>query len=339
LKSADVAGVRRRFLAQAEALPGVLSVAYAFPGPYRSGSADSTIRVPGSERTAKEPAVVEMQYASARHFETLGSMPILGRDFDRNDTAISRRVAVVNEAFARAFFPGGASPLGRLVSFDDSKPEGGEPTYIAGVVRDMTHYGLRKGVRPTVYVPFEQKDAGWPPTILVRAETPEGALVPALRRELEKLGPQVAMTDPRTIRQQIDEDIFQDRLLATLSGFFGALALTLAAIGLYGVVAYGTARRAGEIGIRIALGARRSTVLWMVLRDALLLVGLGLALGLPFSIVAGRTVASVLFEVKPADSVTLAATACVLAAIGLAAAFVPARRAASSEPVRVLRHE
>ena len=329
---------RDRFLAGAEALPGVLSVSYGFPGPFQGGSADYTIRVPGSERTAREPASVEIQYAGPRHFETIGSVPLFGRDFDRKDTAESRKVAIVNESFARVFFPGGSNPLGRAVSFDDSR-DGGAPTYIVGVVRDMTHYGLRQGVRPTIYVPWAQKESGWPPTLLVRAQTSPAAIIAALRGEARKLGPDIALTEPRTIRQQIDDSIFQDRLLAMLSGFFGALALGLAAIGLYGVVAYATARRSAELGIRIALGARRATVLWMVLRDALALVVLGLGLGLPAALLAARAVGSVLFEVKPADPATFALTACVLASIALTAAFLPARRAASLQPVNVLRHE
>ena len=160
-----------------------------------------------------------------------------------------------------------------------------------------------------------------------------------MRREAENLGPQVAVTEPLTLQRQIDDDIFQDRLLAAISGFFGALALLLAGIGLYGVVAYGTVRRSAEIGIRIALGARRGAVLWMVLRDALLLVAAGLALGVPVSLAAARAVASLLFEVKAGDPFALAGTAGVLAAIGIAASFVPALRAASVEPLRVLRHD
>ncbi len=128
-------------------------------------------------------------------------------------------------------------------------------------------------------------------------------------------------------------------MLATLSAFFGALALILAAIGLYGVVAYSTARRSGEIGIRIALGARRLAVLWMVLRDALVLVAAGLVFGLPAAIAAARAVRAVLFEVRPADPVSFSLTAAVLLSVALAAALVPARRAASLDPVHVLRHE
>ena len=339
-ETARVWTARDRFLAQAEAMPGVVAASFAFPGPFRSGSGFISIRVPGSDRTFHEPADVEIQYVGPRHFETIGTRPILGRDIGPGDTGASRKAVVVNEAFVRAFLPGEPNPLSRVVSFDDSKP-GGEPTLITGVVPNVTHYGLREGVKPTLYVPYAQMQPlfPFPPMILVRARVPASALLPLLRREARNIGPQVALTEPRTIGQQIEDSIYQDRLLATLSGFFGALALLLAAIGLYGVVAYTTARRSAEIGIRIALGARRPAVLWMVLRDALVLVVIGLCLGLPAALAAARAVGAVLFEVKPADPATFVLTACVLSAIALAAAFLPARRAASLQPLNVLRHD
>jgi ABC-type antimicrobial peptide transport system permease subunit len=142
-----------------------------------------------------------------------------------------------------------------------------------------------------------------------------------------------------TVREEIDAQIFQDRMLATLSGFFGGLALLLAAVGLYGVVAYTTALRSAEIGIRIALGAPWPSVLWLVLRDALLLVTVGLAIGLPFSFAAARAVSSILFGIGPADPLAFVATSAVLLAIGIAAAFLPARRAAGMNPMQALRNE
>jgi predicted permease len=335
----DIKAARRQLLAQLESLPGVTSVSWGFPGPFQMGSADASIRVPGSDRTALEPADVDMQYIAPRFFETIGSVPALGREFDRNDTASARKVAVVNEAFVRTFLRGDAHPLLRTLSFDDSKPEGGEPTWIVGVVRNIRHQGLREEIRSTVYVPAAQKEASWPPTILVRTQMPEGALLTAIYRELSRLGPAAALSSLETLRQHVDDSIFRERMLATLGGFFGGLALLLAGVGLYGVVAYGTARRAGEIGIRMALGARRAHVLWLVLRDALLLVFLGLAIGLPVSLAAARTVESVLFGVRPSDPLAFGMTASVLLAAGIAAAFLPARRAASMDPMRSLRHE
>jgi predicted permease len=326
-------------VAQLESLPGVTSVSNGFPGLFQRGFWGATIRVPGSERTAREPVEVDMQYVAPRFFETIGSVPLLGREFDRNDTATSRKVAVVSETFVRAFLPGEAHPLDRTLSFDDSKPEGGAPVFIVGVVRDIRQKGPREKPAPTVYVPATQTDSPSWPAILVRTQMPQAALLTAVYRELARLGPGGALWEWMTIREQVDDSIFRERMLATLSGFFGALALLLAAVGLYGVVAYGTARRAGEIGIRLALGAERGQVLWMVLRDALALVGLGLAIGLPVSLAAARTVSSILFGIEPADPLAFLSTAAVLAAIGLAAAFLPARRAATLEPSQVLRHE
>jgi predicted lysophospholipase L1 biosynthesis ABC-type transport system permease subunit len=207
------------------------------------------------------------------------------------------------------------------------------------VVGDIRHHGLRTKIAPTVYVPFVQKDPTWPPTILVRSQLPERALMAAIYGELSRLGPAAAVWAPETLARHVDDSIFRERLLATLAGFFGGLALLLAAVGLYGVVAYGTARRAGEIGVRLALGAPNGQVLWMVLRDALTLVALGLAAGLPASLAAARAVGSLLWDIKPEDPLTYLTTAGVLAAIGLAAAWMPARKAAAMDPMQALRHE
>jgi predicted permease len=338
-KSADRTATQRRLISQIELLPAVSAVSYGFPGPFQMGFSHWTIRVPGSQRTSKATGTVAVHVVAPRYLETIGSIPMQGRDVERNDTSASRKVAVVNQAFVREFLDNDAHPLERIVSFDDS-PQGGEPTYIVGVVRDIPHQGLREKVEPTVYVPAAQKEQmGGNPTILVRSSLPPAALLPAIRKELERLSGQVAMDEPKTIDRAIDDSIFQDRILASLGGFFGALALLLAAIGLYGVVAYGTAQRAGEFGVRLALGAQRRDVLWMVLRDALLLVGAGLAVGLPASMAASKYVHSVLFGVKPDDAASFAGTAAVLIAVGLAAAFLPARRSAGMDPMRALRHE
>ena len=327
--------VLERFQAQMAALPGVTMVSFGCPGPFTGGYSSMSLRVPGSEATAKETAWVAVQRVAPRYFEILGSPLVSGREFDRYDTAGSRKVALVNQAFLRAFLPGEPHPTDRVLSFDDAKYD---PTYIVGVVRDIPHQGLREKMTPTVYLPVDQMPAGFG-MVLLQSARPLEALLPAIRREAAKLGPDITTSDPRTIRQRIDESIFRDRMVATVGGFFGGLALLLAAIGLYGVMAYATARRAREIGIRIAMGARRGEVLWMVLRGALLLVAAGLTIGLPVSRVASENVVPLLFRIEPSDSLTYVTTACVLLATGLAAAFLPARRAARMEPMRVLRQE
>jgi predicted permease len=324
---------------QLQTLPGVSSVSYGFPGPFLMGSSDDSIRVPGSERTAREPVNVDVAHIAPRYFETIGTPLILGRELDRHDMTSPRQVAVVNEAFVREFLPGEKHPDSRTLSFDDKKPEGGEPTFIVGVVRDVRHNGIQEAVQPTVYVAIDQGQNAGLPTILVRTQAPPTALLPPIYRELGRLGPNIALGDFRTLRQQVDESIFEQRMLAALGAFFGTLALVLAAVGLYGVVAYGTARRTGEIGLRIALGAPRAQVVWMILRDSLLLVALGLVIGLPAALAGARAVQSVLFGIQPADPFTFATTAALLAAIGGAAAFLPARRASRLDPSQVLRNE
>ena len=321
--------------ARVEALPGVSLVSFGFPGPFLGGSSSSSLRVPGSEATAREPAWVNVQKIAPRYFEIIGSEAVVGREFERTDTYTSPKVAVVNQAFLRAFLPGETHPLRRVLNFDESKPD---PMAIVGIVRDIRHQGLRQKIAPTVYLPLTQNATPFG-AVLLQSRRSREDLAPAIRQEVARLGPEAASSDPKTIRQRIDESIFQDRLVATVGGFFGGLALLLAAIGLYGVMAYGTARRAREIGIRIALGARRTEVLWMVLRDALLLVAAGLAVGIPISLVAARRVAPVLFGIQPDDSFTFWSTGCVLAAIGLAAALLPARRAAGIDPAQTLRQE
>src|ERR1017187_7629347 len=329
----------RQLAERMQTLPGVFSVSYGFPGPFLQGVSSASIRVPGSERTAHEPVDVEVAYVAPRYFETIGTPLVLGRELEPNDMTSSRKVAVVNEAFVREFLPGEKHPDARTFSFDDSKPEGGEPTFIVGVVRDVRHNGIQQPAKPTVYVAIDQGQNGFPPTILVRTLAPPTALLPPIYHELGRLGPNIVIGDIRTLRQQVDESIFEQRMLAALGAFFGTLALVLAAIGLYGVVAYGTARRTGEIGLRIALGAPRAQVVWMILRDSLLLVALGLAIGLPAALAGARAVQSVLFGIRPADPFTFAPTAALLAAIGGAAAFLPARRASRLDPSQVLRNE
>ena len=190
-----------------------------------------------------------------------------------------------------------------------------------------------------MYVPFHDADVSFDPTMLVRTLVPPATLLPAIQRELARLDPEVPLAEPRTLLERVDDSIFVERMTATLSGFFGGLALLLAAIGIYGVMAYAVARRTGEIGLRIALGASPAKIKWMVLRGGALLIALGVAIGLPISLAAGRISASLLYGIKPNDPVTIGLTIGVLLGIGVLAAFLPARRAAAIQPVEALRHE
>jgi len=338
-KDADKVKHRERLLARLGEVPGIVSNSYGMPGPYQSGDASASIRVPGSARTAKEGVEISEQAIGPAYFATIGIRPLRGREFSQGDLRSTRKVAVVNEAFVREFLPGAPDPIGRILSFDDSKAEGGEPAYIVGLVRDILHDGLKTRAKSTVYVPLRENPFNFDPMLLVRAQLPPASLLPAVRRVLSRIDPEVALVEPRTLRARVDDSIFVERMIATLSGFFGALALLLAAIGIYGVMAYAVARRTGEIGLRIALGAAPARIEWMVLRDGLLLIALGVAIGLPLSLAAGRVSASLLYGIKPNDPSTFGLTIAMLVAIGILAAFLPARRAAAIEPNEALRHE
>jgi predicted permease len=335
----DIRTPVRNMASQLATLPGIQSVSYGFPGPFQMGTSSASIRVPGSERTAQEPVDVDVAHIAPRYFETIGTTLVMGREIEPADTTNPRKVAVVNEAFVRAFLPGERHPDARYLSFDDSKPEGGEPTYIVGVVADIRHAGIQQPAKPTVYTAIDQGQNSGAPLVLLRTQSDPMTLLRPIYKELSRLSGGAALGDFGTLRQQIDKSIFEQRLLAALGGFFGGLALALAGVGLYGVIAYGMARRRSEIGIRIALGARRAQVVWMVLRGSLALVALGLAIGLPAALLAGRTVQSLLFGIKPGDPTSLLLTGAILTVVGLLAAYLPARRAASVDPTQVLRAE
>jgi predicted permease len=320
-------------------VPGIVSIGYGAPGPYRGGSWTTGIRVPGSARTAKDDDQVAEQGVSPAYFGTIGIRPLRGREFAEGDLHSTRKTALVNEAFVREFLPGTEDPVGRILTIDDSKGAGREPNYIVGLVPDILHDGLKTSAKSTVYVPFHDGDVSFDPTLLVRTPLAAGLVLPSIRRELSRIDPEVALVEPRTLRELVDDSIFADRMIATLSGFFGALALMLAAIGIYGVMAYAVARRTAEIGLRIALGAAPSEITWMVLREGLLLIAVGVAIGLPLSLAAGRITASLLYGIKPNDPMTFGLTIAALLAIGVLAALLPARRAAAVEPIEALRHE
>jgi predicted permease len=338
LRSQERASIRQ-LAAQLAEIPGVSSASYGFPGPFLMGTSSDSIRVPGSERTSRDPVDVQTANIAPRYFETIGARLTTGREFEPSDGESGRKVAVVNEAFVREFLPGEQHPELRRLSFDSSKSGEGEPTFIVGVVRDIRHSGIQPQARPTVYVPIEQRASVFSPIMLVRTQVPPAAMLPPIYRELRRVSSAIVVTDLRTLSSQVDDSIFEQRLLAAVGAFFGALALVLAAIGLYGVVAYGTARRTAEIGVRIALGARPPQVIWMILRDSLVLVAIGLGIGLPAALVSARAVQSLLFDIRPGDPPALVVTGFTLAIAGIVAAYLPARRAASLDPARVLRAE
>jgi putative ABC transport system permease protein len=281
---------------------------------------------------------VDVSSISPDYFKTMQTQLLAGRDFDERDTPSSLKVAIVNQAFARALTHG-VTPIGMSFHW----PVGpGRPEHIVqiiGLVEDTKHHDLRDENLPIAFVPTAQDtrpvDFG---TFLIRSQVPLGDTILAVKRRLAEANPEISPTF-HVFESDIRDTLVRERLMATLSGFFGFLAAVLAVIGLYGVMSYMVQRRTNEIGIRIALGAGRLSILGMILRDALLLLAVGIVVGLGLSLALGKTASSLLFGVKPADPITFGLATALLAAVAVAASYIPARRASRVDPMVALRYE
>ncbi|HEV3276676.1 MAG TPA: ABC transporter permease [Terriglobia bacterium] len=269
-------------------------------------------------------------------FETLGIPLVLGRTINDRDTSAAPKVVVVNQEFARQFL--GGSPVGRRLGFDGKKSSGDYE--IVGVVAGAKYDDLRRDVPPTVYMASLQDPDGLGTMHFeVRTAGDPNQMIPAIRRVAQDMDSNLALFDVRSQVGQIGETLFQERLFARLTGFFGVLALLLGCIGVYGVMAFAVTRRTREIGIRMALGASRREILDMVLRETLLLVAIGIALGVLAALEASRLIASLLFGLKPNDPLTIAGAALLMVAAAVFAGYVPARRASRVDPMVALRYE
>jgi predicted permease len=267
-------------------------------------------------------------------FATLGISLLSGRDFSLQDNLQSQRVAVINETMARNFF-GGENPIGRRVSL-----RSGAEIEIIGVVKDVKYESLREANRPMFYLPFAQMNTGrGQMTLVVRMVGEPATLAAAIQREARALDPVMPMFEVETLAAQLDASLLQERLVATLSSVFGLLALLLACIGLYGVMAYDVARRTQEIGIRMALGASARQVTQLVLLQTLWLVGIGIVIGLGAALAATRWVKSLLFGLQAHDPMTIGLAVLVLLAVAAVAGYLPARRASRVDPLVALKYE
>jgi len=270
-------------------------------------------------------------------FETMGIPLVLGRTIHDADVAGTPEVAVVNEEFARKYLDGG-NPVGRRFGFDLQKKSNPE-FEIVGVVGNARYDDLRHDVPATIYPAALQDTLLGAMHFEVRTGGDPSLLVPAIRRVAQGLDSSLALGDVRSQREQIDESLFQERLFARLTGFFGTLALVLGCIGVYGVMAFAVTRRTREIGIRMALGANRNEIVAMVLRETLALVAIGVVLGVSTTLEASRLVATFLFGLKPNDPLTIASAALLMVAAAAFAGYVPARRASRVDPMVALRYE
>ena len=325
-------------------LPGVIDASYSLYSPMRGDNWGLNIHIEG--HPPDEQIGSSFDRVGPHYFETIGTRLPRGRPIGEEDTPTSRQVAVINEAFARKFFPK-EDPIGKHFGFGDARNAG--DFEIVGITEDAKYQDAREPAYPTCFLPFLQmaKDpklafmlgSHYIGDIELRVAGKPQNLEANVRRTLAGIDPNLNVFDVIGLSEQVARNFNQDRLIARLTELFGFLALILACVGLYGVTAYSVTQRTSEIGIRMALGANRGNVLGLVLRGALLQLGLGLVLGIPVALAGGRLLASQLYGVKAHNPLILALAAVVLTACALVAGFVPARRAASIDPMRALRTE
>jgi predicted permease len=328
-----------------EALPGVESASLARIVPMSGGGRTSGFLIQGrpapdsvdrSEGTGlpDNSYTVNVNVVALKYFSTMGISLQRGRDFTAQDNENAPLAVIINEAFARRYFAE-ENPLGQRVSFRGAN---GPWSDVVGVVRDSKYRTLGENPRPSTYVPLAQNhETGM--TLHVRTSGNPVSLAGSVRREVQALDPNLAVTSIQSLSDVVAASLFAARMGAVLLAIFGFLALLLAAIGLYGVMSYAVSRRTREIGIRMALGARKGNVLRLVLREGLTLVSAGVATGLIVAAAATRLLASFLYGVSPLDATTFAAIPLMLALVALLASYLPARRAARVDPIIALRYE
>jgi predicted permease len=319
-----------------QSIPGVRSVGLSEHALVGSGVSTSDALIPGYTE-GKRRVDLHRNGVSPGFFETMGIPLVLGRRIEAHDTPRAPKVAVVNEKLVRKHFHGD-SPIGHILRFGDEKqPSDFE---IVGVVKDAKYSQLRDEAPPTVYMSYLQESVVWSAlTFEVRAETDPRALAPAIRQQALAQDKDVPLVDIKTQTEAVAQELVQERVFARLASLFGALALVLACIGLYGTMAYTVARRTGEIGIRMAIGARPLDILGMVLRESVRVVLIGSAAGLAAAVAATRLIRSQLYGLSPHDPLVLTGAALVLLAVTMLAACIPARRASRVDPLRALRNE
>jgi len=335
---AAVPALHQRVIETLSALHGVQSVA-ATDDPELAGNGQGgNVTVSGYTAPPDEQFDIEEPYVSPPYFSTFRIPLLAGRTFTDADAAGGQLVAIVNETFAKHFCGSAEACLGRQLA-------GGAGnhlklnTEIVGVARDTRHEGIRQGVDPTLFRPLKQSPDPERLFLYLRTSSDPAQFLPTVRRAMQQLDPTLPLTDLRTMEAQIDDSLSNERMITLLAVSFGLLATLLAGVGLYGVLAYSTAQRTREIGIRIALGSSRLAVSRIVVADVLRPTGIGIALALPVAFGLSRLLRSQLFGVSPADPAILLGVVLLITLVALAAALLPARRAASVSPTEALRSE
>jgi len=317
------------------AVPGVRTVSMAEVGMLTGNNWSMTVRVDGYQAKEDENMNPSVDGVAPRFFSTIGVPLVSGREFTEKDVAGAPRVAILNETMAKYYF-GSGNAIGRRLGFGGGKPTDVE---VVGVVRDIRNQQLRDAPVRFLYIPYAQDSSVTQLTYYVRAAGDPSAAALAVRQTVQRLDSNLPIADMKTMEAQVGESLFVERMVAVLSVAFGGLATVLAAVGLYGVMAYAVARRTREIGIRMALGAERGRVLRMVLTEVALMASGGVALGLIAAVFATRKVQAQLFGLSPSDPAVLVGATGLLLFVAMAAGFGPARRATTIDPNVALRGE
>jgi predicted permease len=324
----------QQLLERLNSAPGVRSAALAQVPLLAGNEWDSSMAVEGYTFKDGEDQQMFMNSLSPGYFKTMNIPFLEGRDFTRLDAKRETTVAIVNRKFAEQFYPG-KSAIGKRIGWGGG-PNSKLTIEIIGVVENSLYEGPREGVRRQVFVPNWGRGSA---AVYVRTQNASDAAYSMVRREVQQLDASMPVYELKTLEGQLDETLLTDRLIATLSAAFGLLATILASVGLYGVMAFVVARRRKELGLRLALGAAPSGVMWLVMREVLVLLATGLAVGIPAAIGAGRFVSSQLYGVDASDPWTAVSTVVLLAFVSAVAGLIPARRASRIDPILALRYE
>jgi predicted permease len=320
-------------------LPGVTAAASSALTPISHIGWNGIVYPEGYQPKSRKETLTYLNRVSPGYFSTMGTPLLMGRDFTERDTLSSPKAMIINERAARQFF-GTTGPMRKTIGLDVIGKPGTKATYeVIGVVKDTKYLDINEETKYTGFFAMAQEPE--PRSAMnfeVRSAGAVEGLIPGVRSAIADVNPEVSL-EFGTLETQIKDSLLQPRIVAMLSSFFGALALLLAMIGLYGVTSYTVARRQGEIGIRMALGAQKGSVIWLVLRDVAVVLAGGVTLGIAAALAAGRLVTSLLYGVKPTDPATLAAAALVLATTAAIAGYLPARRASRRDPMAALREE
>lgn len=342
-KAQQQAGFFSQLQERLSALPGVESASAVYPIPLSTSRISILFDIEGRPAPPGERPSADFRLVSRDYFRTMGIRLIKGRDFDERDKPDTPGAVVVNEFFADKFFPG-EDPIGKRVRPNLSFEPGKEPTWreVVGVVNNVRHRGQNKDFTPEYYVLHEQMPFNYMILALKTTGAPHG-IVSAVRNEVRALDKDLTIYNIRSMDEYLSRSVAQPRLIATLLAIFAGLALSLTAIGLYGVISYSVAQRTHEIGVRMALGAKPADVVRLVVKQVMLLAVIGIVIGLVGTFILARFLASVidvmLFGIGSRDPLTLAAIALIIAGVALAACFIPARRATRVDPMVALRYE